>query len=406
MNLWSESLWRDEAYTALLIRHDPVVIVRLLTGDTTPPLYYLALHYWSLLFGDSEVALRGLSVLFFLGTAWVMYRLGEHLKSGLGIWLLGLTLTQPLLFRYAFEARSYSLLALLMALAIYFYLKKSYRALTLTMIALLYTHLFAFWILLILLSWSFYKSQSWRWAVLPAVLILPWLLVYWNVSKITGVYLSHPDLVDLGKKLGGLGVAAAAILLPYLKKLWVKEEFRLLTFLWIVPISGTWLFSQVRSLFLERYLILIVPPLIASLGLIFNQKFSKLLLTVVLATQLALSAYIFTTPNKADFQGLSTYLKENRRPGDVVLNSSGLTFFESQYYRVPGKILSPSGTVPYYIGAALIDSADTVTSPPLAPRYWLIELKESGGELNREFPARKVSENSFYGLKLSLYEAH
>lgn len=406
MNLLTESIWRDEAYTALLIRNDPTTIVKLLTGDTTPPLYYLVLHYWSLLLGDSEVALRGLSILLFLATAFIMYRLGEHLMKGSGIWLAALTLTQPLLFRYAFEVRAYSLLAFLTALAVYFYLKKSYRPLVAALVALFYTHLFAFWVFLVLLGWSLYKKESWRWAIVPAVSILPWLPVYLNVSKLSGGYLTRPDVVDLAKKLAGLGVAAAAVLVPYFKKLWTKDGFRLLTILWVVPIFGTWLGSQVRSLFLERYLILAVPPLLASLVLILNLKRGRALLTAVLVIQLAASAYIFTVPNKADFRRLATYLKENRQSGDAVLNSSGLTFFESQYYGVPGKILSPNGNVPYYIGAALISNDDIVTSPPAAKRYWLIELKEPGGELDHQFPARKVSENNFYGLKLSLYEAH
>lgn len=61
------SLWFDEGYTAWAINHPAERIIRFIRADTAPPLYYLLLHDWSLLFGRSEIALRGFSAL--LGVA-------------------------------------------------------------------------------------------------------------------------------------------------------------------------------------------------------------------------------------------------------------------------------------------------------------------------------------------------
>src|SRR5580658_805137 len=60
-HLGAESLWFDEGYTAWMASHSPTEIVRLIRADTAPPLYYLLLHGWTVLFGRSESALRSLS---------------------------------------------------------------------------------------------------------------------------------------------------------------------------------------------------------------------------------------------------------------------------------------------------------------------------------------------------------
>ena len=73
MNLLTQSFWRDEAFTGLLIRHNPIEIIRLTMHDSTPPLYYLALWVWAQVVGDGEVGLRLLSVMFWIGAAAMMW---------------------------------------------------------------------------------------------------------------------------------------------------------------------------------------------------------------------------------------------------------------------------------------------------------------------------------------------
>lgn len=404
MNLLTESLWRDEAFTALLIRNNPLEISQLLTGDSTPPVYFLLLHYISLVFGDSEVALRVPSVVFLIGTVVAMYFLAEHLKRGSGWIIAALTLTQPLLFRYGFEARTYTLLAFLTSLTLLFYLKKNYRLLIPTAVILVYTHLFSLWVVGILLAWSLYHRLGWKALLIPTIAILPWIPNYANVSRLAGNFLSPPDLVDLGNKLLGLGTPVVLSLAPVLKKITTNINIVLLTLLWIVPIIGTFLFSQFRPIFLERYLIIAVPPMLLLLILAWENKLGRVLVYASLAVQVFICLTIFTAPNKADFRSLANFVTINRQVGDTVLNASGLTYFESWYYGLRGKIYSPKNDVPYYIGSVLIKQQDIVTTPPPAIRYWLIELEERGGKLIQPFPAKLVSENTFRGLKLSLYE--
>ena len=98
MNLLNESLWRDEAFAALLSRHEPSEIIGLSAGDATPPLFYLVLHFWVGVLGDSEVAMRALTLLFFVATGLVMFPLGSRLGGNARWWLLAFSLTQPFLF--------------------------------------------------------------------------------------------------------------------------------------------------------------------------------------------------------------------------------------------------------------------------------------------------------------------
>ena len=52
-----QTIWFDESYTAYLIRFDYTDIVRYTAVDVHPPLYYLLLKTWSLIFGYNDFAL-------------------------------------------------------------------------------------------------------------------------------------------------------------------------------------------------------------------------------------------------------------------------------------------------------------------------------------------------------------
>src|SRR5687767_14269362 len=63
-DLGTESIWRDEAYSIAMAARPPLHIVSLTAReDTTPPLYYLALHSWLKVFGESANAARMPSVI-------------------------------------------------------------------------------------------------------------------------------------------------------------------------------------------------------------------------------------------------------------------------------------------------------------------------------------------------------
>jgi mannosyltransferase len=68
-------LSNDEAFSWRLTTYTTAELLYHAAGDVHPPLYYLVLKSWITLFGDSLFALRSLSVLFTLGSIFVLYAL-------------------------------------------------------------------------------------------------------------------------------------------------------------------------------------------------------------------------------------------------------------------------------------------------------------------------------------------
>jgi mannosyltransferase len=182
-----QSLWYDEGFSVYLARMDPAEITARTAADIQPPLYYYLLHGWIQAFGDSERALRGLSLLFGVLTvplicavAWQLFR--NRLAALLAAILVAVS---PLHIWYGQEARMYTLLTFLCLLSSYLLLlviqsvaqgEKRWQtvalwaAYTLSNIAALYTHYFACFVLLfqafyLLLVW-------WERGLRPARLIL------------------------------------------------------------------------------------------------------------------------------------------------------------------------------------------------------------------------------------------
>ena len=127
--------------------------------------------------------MRALTFLFFLLTALVMFLLGSELGGRARWWLLGLSLSQPFLFRYGFEVRAYSLLALLTATTILFYVRRNHVALALSGIALLFTHIFGVWIVAVLLGWSVAKRETILPLLVPLAANLPWAFNYISFGR-------------------------------------------------------------------------------------------------------------------------------------------------------------------------------------------------------------------------------
>ncbi|GIW64031.1 MAG: hypothetical protein KatS3mg091_833 [Patescibacteria group bacterium] len=110
-----ESLWRDEAFSVLLSKKSIFEIIYLSAKDFTPPLYYLILKYWMIIFGDSELAVRSLSFVLYLACIYVIFLFLESLKfKGRILYFLTFIFASfPSILYYAFEARPYILVVLL-----------------------------------------------------------------------------------------------------------------------------------------------------------------------------------------------------------------------------------------------------------------------------------------------------
>jgi hypothetical protein len=117
----SNGMWLDETFSVWLANHSVVDLLQWTVKiDQHPPLYYLLLHYWMALEGDTPYNVRLLSVLFGVGTIPIIYLIGKRM-SGAVMGLVASVLLALSLFNICFaqETRMYTLLTFNAAVAIY-----------------------------------------------------------------------------------------------------------------------------------------------------------------------------------------------------------------------------------------------------------------------------------------------
>lgn len=193
-HLGGQSLWYDEGYTALASKLSLANLLLFVKSDTYPPLYPLLQHGWVLLFGDSEVAMRGVSA--FCGIlsvpvfcVFAKKALKDNAAVALAIWLFSFSILQVW---YSREARTYELasfLALVSLAALVFFLERKTKWLFATIVAAMAASLYAhnmmfFYVFALNVFWLTYPSErGWKERTkealladaLAAILYLPWV---------------------------------------------------------------------------------------------------------------------------------------------------------------------------------------------------------------------------------------
>jgi 4-amino-4-deoxy-L-arabinose transferase-like glycosyltransferase len=117
-----EELWLDEARTFGIASLALSEVSETLPHSNKPPLYYLVIRGWMVVFGSGESALRSLSVLFGVLTVCLLFYFGRDLGGPSVGWIAaGFAALSPLAILYSREARSYSVAAFLVLLAMWFF---------------------------------------------------------------------------------------------------------------------------------------------------------------------------------------------------------------------------------------------------------------------------------------------
>ncbi len=170
-----QSLWYDEAFSVYLAHASLAEITARTAADIQPPLYYYLLHIWSALAGESEFAVRFMSLGFGLLTLPLMYVTARRLfDTSAALVSAALGALAPLYVWYSQEARMYTLITFLLLLSSYALLRASgareraYRwwlVFAVANIAAVYTHYFSFAVVAFQLLWvvvSSYRFQGYR----------------------------------------------------------------------------------------------------------------------------------------------------------------------------------------------------------------------------------------------------
>jgi hypothetical protein len=197
----AQSLWYDEGVSWYLTRMSPPALTVWTANDIQPPLYYYLLWLWVRLAGTSEYALRFPSVFFGVLTLPLLWITARRLLGMRAAWLAALLLAlSPLHVYYAQEARMYTLLTFLGLLSSYLLLRLASSrgqtlpsphrgeglgmggAYVLAVVAALYTHYFAFFLLA---AHALYVLYKWGQRLLSAHLLRPRVSTSTSTSTLT-----------------------------------------------------------------------------------------------------------------------------------------------------------------------------------------------------------------------------
>jgi mannosyltransferase len=215
LRFWTRSgLWLDEALTVNIARLPLHDIPDALKHDGAPPLYYYLLHFWMLVFGQSNSAVRALSGLFAVATLPVGWLCGRRLGGRAVAWtMLVLLASAPFAVYYATESRMYALVILLTGcgfLALGRAVDKprpgNLIAVAVVTAALLYTQYWSIYLVAMVGIWLVFsvwrtrrrgRSGDAPWAALFAVavgvlLFVPWVPTFVYQAKHTGTPWAAP----------------------------------------------------------------------------------------------------------------------------------------------------------------------------------------------------------------------
>jgi len=421
-----QSYWRDEAFSILLSSNNLKDIFWLTLKDVHPPLYYFLLHFWIKLFGDAEYITRTLSLLFHFLLALTCFFIIKHLLKNWRVAILGslAIFLNPFLLEYAFEARSYTLFGLLVAVSTLLYLKKRYL-LTSTFLTLsLLTHNFAvFFFAGFITHWLVVnhqrlKQKLWQSLILftlPILSFIGWLQVLWNqwVKVAEGFWIetqSSSIFVDAFRNFfqGSLDYPSKdmlynlTLILVFLTgAYWLIKAVKtdqqskpnpssILVYLFSLPFLSVYIISAFWvSIYHERFLLPILPMFIiwavyslyklSSLKPSFTYLIFAFSIAYLLFNLQSAEEILRKTTKPAINYGIDQILT-TAQDGDVIVPENNLNFLETKYYvQRSGKNISVYAysekgldEIPFYIGKILFNPEDIITQYPENTNIWII----------------------------------
>jgi hypothetical protein len=312
--LGNSDLWLDEGITAF-VSGKPVLEILLYCStrlQSHPPGYYIALHFWRLLVGDSEFALRLLAAAGGVLTVTMLAVLTRRwFGRGCAVLVALLMAVQPMAAQYGREARMYSWLMAIALLNVYlldraigknrwrdwgWFLATALVALTLHYLAALF--LLAYGLFLVV-RWRQLSECRWRFAGVLAILILPpllWIALMpgprtsllqlagtrqgevWTLARLEPVYTRW-----------ALGGAADTMRLP--------RSLALASFAWLLALIGVVAMPPPRSRSRGELqwllgLLIVVPPIVGSMifTVTIARQYLAMLGIFVMATALGILA--------------------------------------------------------------------------------------------------------------------
>jgi 4-amino-4-deoxy-L-arabinose transferase-like glycosyltransferase len=435
-HLGTKSIWSDEAFSIVVAKLPWADFGHVVTtGEANMSFYYFLLRPW-VRFGDDASYIRLLSVLAGVAVIPVVYLIGRDVLSRrAGIFAALLLSVNVFHIRYSQEARSYSLVVLLVAVSFlsFFRCIKEQNHFwsachVLSSVLALYAHFFAALALFAqIVSLAFLprhehlvRKQVQRFCIIAALgAPLVWFILFRNDGQLDWVHRpSAKDLYHLFLYMTGsglkFGIALGAFVIAL--KVWVSRwsgrwtvqtwSFLVLMLWLFIPIGIGFFLSFWKPVFLARFLIVCLPAalLLAACGLaeINQQWIGYALVVVMLLGALAPISSYYAEPGPQDWKSAVGYVAENAGGGDVALLPSGYCEMPLRYYiihaaKIPSfpKIFSaPNGVQrARHIWMISCTAAGEPGGSQVIPGYRIEEIKQFKGiqvvELN-DFPAGQL----------------
>lgn len=394
-----------------------VDLARHFDGVISP--YYLFMHFWTGLFGDSEFWLRAPSLIAVALGVGVSAELGRRL-FGPAVGLLGglLLVTVPQLSRYAQDARAYGLaflFATLATLLLHRALRRpswprwiGYGA-TVALLGL--SHILA---LLVLIGHAYAVlsrarrdaagTRPLRWIVVTAVAMLPVLpLAYLGLTQ-RGSQLDWLPPMTVRQVLAApgdiFGAAAVGLLLIGLALVARHRDERVLREFAVLAVAPPAVLIGVSfltsSLWVPRYVLVVVPVIClcaaVSLRAVPLRAVVALLLLAGVAYPAQQRVRSQTSHGGPDFRTIGRQLDREQRPGDVIVYGAAGTWSlrAGIDYQLRGRA-KPRDVLLRTPAAAVgeldaVQCADKVACLGAARRVWFFRWQAPGEQLTSTAP--------------------
>jgi mannosyltransferase len=397
LQLGTESVWLDESSSVAIATRPPLdLLAHVSRVELNGSIYYLLLHPWIAIFGQSEAAIRALSVLCVVLAVPFIHLTGRMLfdrRVALAATLI--VVTSAFIVSYAQEARAYALALLLTSIATFLFVRGLRRPTWFTWLLYaafgalaVYAHFFSAFILVahaasllvirrdrvrwrpILISFGlmavmvipaarfalFVDNAACRTAWVPSIDVERLRIVLWEIAGANDWLLLAIGLAVL--------VAVAAMVVRRMDRD-ARWPVLFVLLLVAVPLGLSLGISLYRPLLATRYLIVAFPGLALLVAFGLASLRPRILGSVGLIAVVALSAWSLTSyfveERKPDMRGIAQFVDQVTDEGDAAL--------VYQQYGYPAHLLR------YYLDEGTSPSMPMVIDLPTATEFQASRLE-------------------------------
>lgn len=370
LRIGAESIWLDESFSIWAAQRSFSEMMTIAKWDPHPPLHYLLLKVWMMIFGSSEASVRGLSAVAGAGAVWAIGHLFFTVRqTETGLYAACLLAFSPMHLWFSQETRSVTLFFLAAVLATATFLRvmqqptwRNAAFYWASAVFVFHTHAYSIFLFAALLV--IYLGALWvarkdvrlpflHFAALQVpvgILCLPWALFVFVQTKsaIATLWMKRPStqtVIDAYELMAGSMVLLIAILAlgvyalaSIRRKTPTGLRVALITATTLalaMPLGGVIVSWMWRPIFLARAVI----PALAGLLLLAAAGLTQLprhLRIIGLAVMLFGSGIMLQSQlsdlTKDDWRGAVGRINTEAQPGDVVIMDAGFNRHVFDYY--------------------------------------------------------------------------